>query len=378
MSRKTDQERQAEHRLPPCGHEALREFVPGLRKVVQETVLGLRRGETRIDTETLAPEALPDLDSVRLFLEDYALRLHRRQVHAETAMDEADLLGHHLFYMINFDLHHRKLFWVDESLAWMLRQTRLDIRGDLVRLPFPSLAVVFTDRGRLDLGERLLLLDRTCEIRGQRLRILTVYVTRVPTAADEAAGINLSMVFDSQTGSWPYLLGRDLYVRPDDNLEQILDSRFPSVQVSSLDPLFTAAELKRLVHLVLNSILYATSAGVQWNLRTSPIKRAKKSASGRGRKKQRRVAHRVQDMKKAYSAEDVYYLPGRIPISVIRRFREMERSTSGRRLLARFMVRGHWRRANPSWRDKRPRWIEPYWKGPDMAMTIEREYRMKL
>ena len=305
MSRKTDQERQAEHRLPPCGHEALREFVPGLRKVVQETVLGLRRGETRIDTETLAPEALPDLDSVRLFLEDYALRLHRRQVHAETAMDE--------------------------SLAWMLRQTRLDIWGDLVRLPFPSLAVVFTDRGRLDLGERLLLLDRTCEIRGQRLRILTVYVTRVPTAADEAAGINLSMVFDSQTGSWPYLLGRDLYVRPDDNLEQILDSRFPSVQVSSLDPLFTAAELKRLVHLVLNSILYATSAGVQWNLRTSPIKRAKKSASGRGRKKQRRVAHRVQDMKKAYSAEDVYYLPGRIPISVIRRFREMERSTSGRR-----------------------------------------------
>ncbi len=43
----------------------------------------------------------------------------------------------------------------------------------------------------------------------------------------------------------------------------------------------------------------------------------------------------------------------------------------------RFMVRGHWRRAKASWKDQRPRWIKPFWKGPDMAAVIERAYRMK-
>jgi hypothetical protein len=41
-------------------------------------------------------------------------------------------------------------------------------------------------------------------------------------------------------------------------------------------------------------------------------------------------------------------------------------------------VRGHWRRANPIWQDQRVRWIEPYWKGPDLAAIVEKEYRLKI
>ena len=48
-----------------------------------------------------------------------------------------------------------------------------------------------------------------------------------------------------------------------------------------------------------------------------------------------------------------------------------------RKISARFMVRGHWRRANPSRTDQRQRWIEPYWKGPEIATVIEREYRLR-
>jgi hypothetical protein len=44
--------------------------------------------------------------------------------------------------------------------------------------------------------------------------------------------------------------------------------------------------------------------------------------------------------------------------------------------MKRLMVRGHWRCANPSWQDQALRWIEPYWKGPEMAAVIEKEYRM--
>jgi hypothetical protein len=41
------------------------------------------------------------------------------------------------------------------------------------------------------------------------------------------------------------------------------------------------------------------------------------------------------------------------------------------------MVRGHWRRPAKNWTEQRLRWIEPYWKGPDMATVIEKAYRLR-
>ncbi|MBI4604124.1 MAG: hypothetical protein HY721_19375 [Planctomycetes bacterium] len=45
--------------------------------------------------------------------------------------------------------------------------------------------------------------------------------------------------------------------------------------------------------------------------------------------------------------------------------------------MKRFLVRGHWRRANPDWKDQRIRWIEPYWKGSDIARVIEKQYLLR-
>ena len=77
------------------------------------------------------------------------------------------------------------------------------------------------------------------------------------------------------------------------------------------------------------------------------------------------------------SAEEVFYLPGRIPISHVAGYRRLPKTEAGRRILTRFLVRGHWRRANPSWNDQRLRWIEPYWKGPDIGRIIEKQYLLK-
>jgi hypothetical protein len=35
------------------------------------------------------------------------------------------------------------------------------------------------------------------------------------------------------------------------------------------------------------------------------------------------------------------------------------------------------RRPQKGWADQKLRWIERYWKGPDMAAVIERAYRLK-
>jgi hypothetical protein len=73
----------------------------------------------------------------------------------------------------------------------------------------------------------------------------------------------------------------------------------------------------------------------------------------------------------------VFFLPGAIDITRVRQMQELERVPSGREVLRRFMVRGHWRRANKGWADHGVRWVQPYWKGPDMAAIIERTYRLK-
>ena len=77
------------------------------------------------------------------------------------------------------------------------------------------------------------------------------------------------------------------------------------------------------------------------------------------------------------SSDEVYFLPGTIDISRVRKLQEIERVPEGRELVRRHMVRGHWRRAQKAWADQRLRWIEPYWKGPDMAAIIEHAYRLK-
>lgn len=356
----------------------MRQLVPGLDLALADTARQLRAAPDWAEHRTVEPSAIIDLDRIQDLLTAHARSVYAHGASEDAAHDDANFLGQHVFPLLNFELHRRKLFWVEDSLAWMLLQTCLDIEGRALRLPFPCVGLVFTDCASLELAELLLAHDPSLSIEGLRLRVLTVFVTQV-AAPDGVTGINLSFNFDAHTGRWPYLVSRDLFVRADDSLDDILDSHFPEVPASSLsrDPVFSSPELKRLVHLVINALLYATSLPLPLPVRESPLRQVQRSAKGRGDKKRARVAHRLDELRKERSAEDVFFLPGKIPISQVRRFQEMEKAETGRSLMARFMVRGHWRRANPNWEDQGLRWIAPYWKGPDMAAVIEREYRLR-
>jgi hypothetical protein len=129
-------------------------------------------------------------------------------------------------------------------------------------------------------------------------------------------------------------------------------------------PVEDASPLRGLLLIVINAILYATSAGVEPVLRVAGTPRSK------------RTSRRRPEERKS-SSEDVYHLPGAIEISQLRRYQSLDRIPDGRQALHRFMVRGHWRRASKNWTDQRMRWIEPYWKGPDVAAVVERTYKLK-
>ncbi len=346
---------------PPTGHEAIERLIAGIGDAAREIAGRFRRRPGFGVSSTITREELAADPTVLRFLGDQARAARRSGAEARVAVAQANLIGSHLEYLSNFELHHRKTFWVDDPLAWMLGRTQPSLTGDLLRLPFACFALVFCDRFTLGIAERMLSADSDCALRGRILRIATVYVTEVP--AGSARGVRLAFTFDALAGQWPYLVVRDLHVEPQASLDAILESHFPEVDVAALDPLFSGSSLRRLVELAINAILYATSAGVEPELRRPPsgVRSRRRTAAGGP----------------IFSSDEVFFLPGKIDISHVRQLQRVERAPGGGRLMHRFMVRGHWRRAPSRWHDQRPRWIEPYWKGPDIAAVIERAYRLK-
>ncbi len=119
--------------------------------------------------------------------------------------------------------------------------------------------------------------------------------------------------------------------------------------------------LDMLLRVTLNALLYATSAGPGAEERQSP------RAPGKLPPRDQAVV----------SSDSVFFLPGTIDISRLRKLQDLGRAPSGGQMLHRFMVRGHWRRPAKNWHEQRARWIAPYWKGPDLASVIERTYKFK-
>ncbi|MBI2393233.1 MAG: hypothetical protein HYV09_26850 [Deltaproteobacteria bacterium] len=363
------QEPQTTHSLPLTARERLAEQIPVLLPMLADAAKAVRaRGWD--DGQTLSPGATVDVEPAQQLLAMYARAALSAGHPRARVFEDTNLLGRYIWNFLNFELHHRKLFWVDESLAWMLTETRLDIEGRELRLPFPSFALAFADRGTLEVAEACLRRDQSY-LRDAPLRIMTVHVTRVPEPED-VVGLELAFFFDDgREGAWPYLVARSLHVRPSDHLERILASRPPGVDVDAIDDIFRSDELGRLVHLVINAILFTTSCEEPWRVLSSPVAGVRAKMVGWGKKRRAEGARLLRES----SSEEVYHLPGKIPIAQVRALREARRT--GGQMFARFMVRGHWRRAQASWEDQRVRWIEPYWKGPDMATVVEREYVLK-
>jgi hypothetical protein len=265
--------------------------------------------------------------------------------------------------LANLELHLRKIFWVDEGLTWMLGATALDITGDALRPPFASFALVFTDRYALGLAERLLAEDPTARLRGRILSVLTVYVTSA-VGDDERGEMRVAFAADAHDGGWPQLVVRDLTIRSDAGLAEILRTIAPSEdEGQTLSTIVASPPLRALLGLVFNAILYATSAETE----AVPGDPRGKDAPPPRRRRNGQVP----------VTNGVFRLPGKIDITSLRQLKRVRRGSSDVQAIRRCMVRGHWRRANKSWKVDRPRWIQPYWRGPGTAAIVEREYRLK-
>jgi len=360
---------------PPPAHQAMQRIFPSLPSVIKSVINMVKKDLGNIDRALTEEELFKYIERTG-FLHNYHKYLaYEEHYSAEDAAHEATLLGHHIYYIINFELHRRKIFWVEESLAWMFLQTQLDIEGECLKLPFPCCAFIFNDIHTLGLAEKLLYKIDDCEMRGDSLKILSVYVIEVPS--DKHVNMLLvNLLFDAWKG-WPYIISRQLYIKPNDLLEQILESHAPDISPDIRDTVFTIDETKQLLHLVFNAILYATSAHLDRILIPSPLLDLDQMISRRGAKKRSKLLRKREAISFSKAIDDIFYLPGKINISKLKYYRDLDKTPGGIIISKRFMVRGHWRKANPTWTDQNLRWIKPYWKGPEDGVHIEKEYRMK-
>ncbi len=308
---------------PPMAHDRLDAAHPGLGKLTRQVAERLRQRPGFDDrTGRCRPEDLEVDLGVRRFL------------------GRAPAIAPLVPWLVDFELHRRKIFWVDRALAWQLAQTDLDVAAEDLRLPFASFALVFGDRSVLSLAERLIAGHRDSPIAGHFARVVTVFVCE-----DEDRSLRLRIAVDA--------LGSDP--------PEIVDHSVPVAgRIHGCEPGKIPPPLAGLVHVVVNAVLYATSPGVEPQTRRKPAGRRSAAASS----------------DQGYSSDEVWFLPGVIKISRLRQLQELERVPSGRKLLHRHMVRGHWRRPPKSWKDQRPRWIEPFWKGPELGAVIERAYQL--
>ena len=334
---------------PPLAHDRVAAQIPGSAEVCQAVATRLRASPSFSDVETTIDEdeLRGDLDLQRF--------LRRESAGEGSRTDAAPALARpYVGLMVNLELHRRKVFWVDPALAYMLEQTDLDLAGRELRPPFPSCALVFTDRHTLSLGERLLSRRAAEPLRGQILKVVTVYVTS--RATGDTRALEVVFAFDALGADLPALVRHEIPA-DDGAVRSLLDRIAPRAPIEPAAP--DTSPVRGLLRLVLNAILYATSAGVQPETRTVT-----------------RLARGPGPSRPAPTSESIFFLPGTIDIRRVRQLQELARAPEGRAALARFMVRGHWRRAAKRWDDQRLRWIEPYWKGPDLAAVIEKAYRL--
>jgi len=320
-------------------HESMEQYLPGITQVVRSVAERRCADGTGLVRTAVTGRELRAEAPVQELMTDNAGRL------------EPDELLAHLEFYCNYEMQRRKTFWVDESLAWMLANTQVDAESNLFRLPFPSYVLVYTDRHTLGIAERALASDGDCPLRGQMLAVLCAYVLEL---APDSSRVKVGLTFDAFAGQPPHLMSWELHVDPKETLEKAVGDALARAKTPA------AGLFQPLLDAVINATLYTTSAGVKIE--------------------QYRVDRSQQRNREAPEAclpsDSVYHLPGKIKISHMRKLRQVARGPSGRTLMHRFMVRGHWRRPNPNWKDQSLRWIEPYWRGPSLASIVEREYRV--
>lgn len=269
---------------------------------------------------------------------------------------------------VNFELYGKKTFYITPNLYEHLAQTSIDTDCELARLPFPNCMFVYDSPQAVDL------LYQTADHNPR------TYDGAVSVFASEVLENNerkvLLYVFHADMNIVYYAVKRQLLLREKWTLEQALRTDWLKINPDSEDiaPFAVSDELfytsgLNFFRSIVNTILYLGSNDPDLVEQLSPYRQLEERlAKAKSREKRKDIKG---EMKRTSRVD--YILVGRnIP-----RLMPSESGSSidskHREINARFIVRGHWRNQpyGPDNSLRRPVWIKPYYKGPEISELIK-------
>lgn len=300
--------------------------------------------------------------------------------------------------LVNFALAGKKTFHFSDNLAEHLANTEINLKAALIQLPFSTCLFTFTSRAvinamhniRGDAGRwpmNVVGLDYSAPV--------SIFLTMHPAGGGLSGRKLLMCAWHARLPDTSYLaLKRELYLGDNWTLEQALRTDWETLTPNHLgigmsvnrneqsiahqdDDVFYTDGLS-FYRIVLNAVLYLSSDNAEMTAKESPRREIEGRAKGIASLSKRRKLLQTTGRYTALDYEEVGASVG--PIVIQRSDAQgAEGGSGGGKPLVRFMVRGHWRRQpyGPEGQERKLIWIRPYYKGPDLAATINKPYLLK-
>jgi len=309
-------------------------------------------------------------------------------------------VNHEYHSLVNFALAGKKTFHFSDNLAEHLANTEINLKAALIQLPFPTCQFTFTSHA---------VINAMHNIRGDAGRLVinaagldysapvSAFLTVHPAGAGLPGRKLLICAWHARLPDASYLmLKRELYLGDDWTLEQALRTDWETLTPDNLgiglsvnvnddtiahqvDDTFYTDGLA-FYRIILNAVLYLSSDQAELTAKASPRREIEDKAKGIASLDKRRKLLQTTGRYTALDYQEIGASVG--PIVIQKGESESGAGSStggGSKPLVRFMVRGHWRR-QPHGSENQERklvWIRPYYKGPDLAATINKPYLVK-
>lgn len=300
-------------------------------------------------------------------------------------------INHEFHYCTNFLLAGKKTFFFSDTISQSLVHTEINLPTTEIQLPFFTCQLVFTEKEIIDAFYLVAIkdnpnlnIDYSCPV--------SVFVTLY----DDCDGLNgRRLIINSYHSKYPdkifMVQKRELFLGNNWNLEQSLKTDWGRLVVDNIEvglsynnAFLISSEDEQFYtdgllfyRIIMNAILYIISKNSEFPLQNSSLKDIKKNI-----KNAKSFTKKTQLEKELNRMSNLDYFEVGISEKPIILKREngceeqVDYSIIDRKIIRRFMVRGHWRnqRYGAGLTETKLIWIKPYIKGDDLSEIINKPY----
>ena len=276
--------------------------------------------------------------------------------------------------VLSFQAAGSKVFHFLPGIVNRLAHTQLNAPSAFFRLPFNSILASF--RGR-EIFEAVQMMAAGDVVPVTEQGVLHAYLHEVQSPI----GRKILIMAHYHVGARHVAAyKRELLLKEGWDLEQVLRTDWETEPGAGEGDPFTDSSERfytdglALFRIIVNAMLYLSSNDADVIHSVSPVAAMQQRAeSVQSPVKRRKILSKV----KQFSANDGTIVGSNTPILIDKSMTEAHEAGDGTgSMRTRFLVRGHWRSQPHGPKNSLRRWIfiEPHWKGPDMAEAVNREY----